>query len=724
MMYAMHSSLRRAAPWLLLGGITLLFFARALLAGEVFFYRDLAWFHYPLRNLWVTQVQHGLLPFLNPLLNGGQPLLANPNYSIFYPGNLLYFLLPFDTAWNVLLAGHVFWAMIGFYYLARDLDCEPPAALAGALVMGFGGPLLSCMTYYNILITGAWLPWVLFLFRGALRATPRRGARATLALATMLLAGEPTVLLIAAALLVFLWIQSLRQNGSPKSQLLQGVLLVTPAILIACIQLAPSLLWLPNTSRGAGMDFRMGAAYWSLHPARWIEFFAPNYYGNVMSSLSRDYWGSELSDGGYPYVLKLYCGWLPWILVPLVWKRPGGKPAVALLAAGLLLSLGHRLPGYELLYRIFPPLHVVRYPEKFLIAAQLALALIVSLGCSEVRHGRPVRICLYTGVAFLVVLGSAFPFAAGFPAHSSEVFHALLQGCIYGALACAVVWLAGKKAEHAVSAALLPLLLVFDLLPVTLPIPATLPADQVHQTPVVLQRDSILSHAPVLHRGDDEPDAYFAGGMEPDRLMREALHPFFGLIHGISYGATVDVDRMMWTASVRRAALLRRGFLSAEFPGRMRESGIGSLISLSPVQNSQLILDQGIQFSEGNHLYVYRLSPPPAPAVELKQGSGKIEWQEPSPYEIRIQSQLQQAGALVVRRNALPGWNCRIDGKPASTEMTADGFLSVPLPEGAREVRLAFTPPGLKAGAAFCVIGVVMLLVSAIFPRYKSRKLM
>src|SRR5262249_6886435 len=143
----MSSFERIRAPGLL-ALFVILFFFPALLQQKIFLYRDLFFFHYPLHHYWIAELSHGNLPFLNTDLNGGQPVLPNPSYSVFYPGNILFLLFPFNQAWNLLLIVHVYWAGLGLYWLCRRLGCNESSAFAGAVVFSFSGPLLSSLDYF------------------------------------------------------------------------------------------------------------------------------------------------------------------------------------------------------------------------------------------------------------------------------------------------------------------------------------------------------------------------------------------------------------------------------------------------------------------------------------------------------------------------------------------------------------------------------------------------
>jgi hypothetical protein len=92
------------------------------------------------------------------------------------------------------------------------------------------------------------------------------------------------------------------------------------------------------------------------------------------------------TDGGIEQFVLV--GWLtPLVAVAglVAIRRERGLAALLGLAAVVptLLALGSHLPGYEALWRTFPPLHATRVPERLLPIACLAVAALVSLALAR-----------------------------------------------------------------------------------------------------------------------------------------------------------------------------------------------------------------------------------------------------------------------------------------------------------------------------------------------------
>ena len=115
-----------AAAWLL---VTL-----PLLSGEkTLILRDVLTTHVHLKAYGAAALAHGSIPAFNPTWALGQPFAGNPNALAFYPGNLLYLLLPFWSAFNAHYVLHWLLAFVAFRKLARELGQSAIARPTGCI---------------------------------------------------------------------------------------------------------------------------------------------------------------------------------------------------------------------------------------------------------------------------------------------------------------------------------------------------------------------------------------------------------------------------------------------------------------------------------------------------------------------------------------------------------------------------------------------------------------
>src|SRR3989344_1741486 len=74
-------------------------------------------FYFIRQKFWETHS----LPFWNNLFLSGTPLLPDPQFSLFYPPNWLFILLPTDIAFFVWLILHSFFGGLAFYIVLSQV---------------------------------------------------------------------------------------------------------------------------------------------------------------------------------------------------------------------------------------------------------------------------------------------------------------------------------------------------------------------------------------------------------------------------------------------------------------------------------------------------------------------------------------------------------------------------------------------------------------------------
>ncbi|HLI30563.1 MAG TPA: hypothetical protein VKV79_05625, partial [Terriglobia bacterium] len=250
-----------AAMALLVLGLVAMFW-KVLFTSQMFYFRDVYNFTYPHVKFIHDVLRHGHLPYWNPLLNYGEPVLADPNFLFFYPATLLIALLPVAYAYCLHYVLHFAIAAIGAYCLARRWKQSRPAALFAAAAFAFSGPLLSLGNFYNHSACAAWIPWALLATDIALHSRSLRPWIALAALFTLqFLAGEMFTLLasytlcLAYALFQAGNLRTLRCASNWKA--IAAFAAVGLAMVALCsVQLLPAAHLLADSRRGIqGMPF-------------------------------------------------------------------------------------------------------------------------------------------------------------------------------------------------------------------------------------------------------------------------------------------------------------------------------------------------------------------------------------------------------------------------------------------------------------------------------------
>jgi hypothetical protein len=387
-----------AAALLIMLGV--IFFADLFFTSKNLYYRDILSFHYPLRKVLIDSYAEGKLPLWNPHIYLGQAMLANPNYMAFYPTNLLHLLVSFNYAFKLHFLIHPILGGLGMYFFLRRFALRSLPALAGAMAYQFSGTVLSFLNLYNLVPATALIPWIGWAFRGALqgqRSWKTLGLGCLLAL--QIIAFEPLLfqccILLILALSIFYLLE--QEDKRQAIRILAVVLCLATAfaIGIAAVQIFPTLELLPQSARGAGMDYSM-ASGWSMHPMDLLSAFIPNFYGRFFTIDSATSWGENYHELRDPYLISFFLGSVTLLLAALAifsarTKLRNVLSIFTLLA--LILALGKFAFLYPFLYRYLPLFNLGRYPSKYFLLATFLISMLAALGLEAIiEHGADLRL--------------------------------------------------------------------------------------------------------------------------------------------------------------------------------------------------------------------------------------------------------------------------------------------------------------------------------------------
>jgi hypothetical protein len=131
----------------------ILFFYDIFTGRWLFTERDLAPYFIPPRFFWVESIINGDFPLWNPYQFSGHPFFANPQYTVLYPFNGLFLILPFDVAFNAIIILHFFLGGLFTYLLLRDLKAGSTGSIISAVIFMLSGYLLSLHSLLTILLS-------------------------------------------------------------------------------------------------------------------------------------------------------------------------------------------------------------------------------------------------------------------------------------------------------------------------------------------------------------------------------------------------------------------------------------------------------------------------------------------------------------------------------------------------------------------------------------------
>jgi membrane protein YfhO len=360
---------------------------------------DLASFIYPLYSFGARWLKQGVVPLWNPHLYMGMPFAADNQSGLFYPVNLLFFvLLPEMTyeAVELMAVSHVFLAGLFAYIFLRDLPTFRVVnatdqhlgrlpAMAGAIAYMFSDLFVVHPGNLNIIATAAWLPLALL---GLRRALQRRSwgwaAGSGVVLGMAALAGHAQMLLyvgIALGLYTLFELYVHRGEGW-KRALGRFLLFVTAGIVafgVASVSLIPAYDMTSYTVR-ASMRYADASAF-SIPPAGLVSIFLPGFFGRGTGP----FWGPwSRTEMGYVGVLPIM---LALIATVLTWHRSTlTRFWVFLGAVGLLIALGPDTILHGWTYALIPVFRQLRVPARAVFLFDFAVAMLAASGLDVLLH--------------------------------------------------------------------------------------------------------------------------------------------------------------------------------------------------------------------------------------------------------------------------------------------------------------------------------------------------
>lgn len=377
----MITLLRRLGPPLILLLLLAGAFGPAILEGRLLAPGDGLAQYFPQRVAAAAAWRAGEVPFWNPYVFGGMPLMAAFQAGVFFPPNWLFVVLPPVVAMNAAVALAYATAGIAMFAYARAIALPPIAALLAAAVFAGGGFMVGHLEHLAVVQTAGLLPtllWAIERFRQTLHG--RYAIGAALGLAGMLFAGHPQTAVLGVGLAaLYALFRAGGLAGKAGTYMAQLALALGLGLGLALMQLLPGLDLAGESGRAKlGYDAIVET---SLSPGELVTLLVPFFYGAPPSAwFPTPYWGAAVwpnEVAGYAGLAALVLA-LVAVLATFFRERQVRFWSVVAVAA-LLLALGKHTPIYQLWAQL-PVLSAIRVPARHLMELNLAIAVLAGLG--------------------------------------------------------------------------------------------------------------------------------------------------------------------------------------------------------------------------------------------------------------------------------------------------------------------------------------------------------
>jgi hypothetical protein len=761
----------RHARWLplLLVPVALLSDLGAALPLRSYFFRDFTVTFLPLRLFAARELGEGRLATWNPFVFEGSFQLP-----ALYPPELLHALRPDPVFVSWLLTMHLPLAALAAYWLARELGASRPGAFVSGAVYSLAGLALSCLNLYVFLQALALAPFVIGLLRRAAlrggRAMVAAAALVALALSTLAVEFVAQAIVLGLALglaaapgrvglarlglalglglalaglpiglTLGLLPETARGAGFAPDVALANA--VHPAVLLQ--SLLPGLFGLPY----APAEAWWGGRFFS----KGLPYFLSLYLGPLALALA------AVGIAALPRRIRPVL--LAFAALGL-WYALGERGGLAPLVARLPLAGSFRFPSKALL---LPHLAValaagfaverLRFGRAWgWLAAAGGLAAAVAVGVAVLVSAAPAGLVAWTGV-----VPSYWPTVAEVTRHEAGVV--LLLVLAVGVIA----WAVGRRLlRPSAAVALVAALVVADLARAGVGLNRQENASFFDPLPeIAALRLDDLDGGRVFSYGLDHSPAFrevlARGGRNVTLtglyLDRQVLGPYTNVIDGIEAAESSDLTGL----APRERELSPEAYEPAR-AGQLvpwfRNAGVARVLSLDPLSDPELVPLKAVPAGPpGVAIHVYGLNTWPraslacraTPVADAEQAlavpyrKGFDPWREVAlvraggegpddalpatctkgrarrvawtASEERYEVETNASAYLVVRASHARGWRALVDGVPAPVLRANGKHRAVAVNAGRHEVVLRYEAPGLVAGAAASLLGLLAAAV-------------
>jgi len=383
---------------------TIISFYPVFFSGKLAMWLDMTFYFLPFREMTSHLIRANVMPFWNPYIYGGNPLMANMQSAVFYPLNIFFHLFSFTDAFKFYIFFSYFLMASFMYKFLESCGITKDGAFAGASIFAFGFYTVIKAPEMAELSTLVWLPAALYFIRKY--AVSRRGADIFLtafSLSLSLLGGHPQFFVYCWLIFAsFYFYEFLVKNNTGFVRTVRDFFIIHLIFAaVTAVQWVPTLRFLMNSKR-LSQGFELAQIMGSyMNYTQLLSFFCP-VFGMVLPERDNFMnWAGKIDIGVAALML------LPLGIATLKDKRLRTLLLAAFTAVLLLAYLGS-MPFFMPLYEHFRFISVIRYPSRIIVAGYFIICFFVAAGFDALFSRPAVEIKKF---AFFVA--AVFMFFAG-----------------------------------------------------------------------------------------------------------------------------------------------------------------------------------------------------------------------------------------------------------------------------------------------------------------------
>jgi len=418
---------------------------------------------YPWRYFSINQLKQGDIPFWNPHNFSGNPQMADFQTAIFYPANLLYFILPFNISWALIIMLQPFLAgLFMYFFLKKGIGLKDFPSVVGGISFGFSSYMTVWMEYGNIGSTLLWLPLALLFVKYYIdKPSAKLLLGFSFILSLVILAGYIQgafyIYVLCFFYRTFLMFCKKEEFTKHKKNFLFLISALLPLALTS-FQILPTLQLFSQSTRGA---YSLLQIQKNLAPIyNWLTIAIPDFFGNPAT---RNYWidGTYIERVMYPGTVILF-----FAIYAIFTKTKFLEKRFFLIVSLFSLIIATNLPLVKYFYLIPIPLISTTIPTREFSVLIFSLIILGAIGLDKLLTENIFKnkfVFVYLGLlisVWLIVLLTA-RFHPSLSPNLKISLHNLVIPSVLVVLTCLSIFI--KRINNKLFFILILCLVVFDL---------------------------------------------------------------------------------------------------------------------------------------------------------------------------------------------------------------------------------------------------------------------
>lgn len=336
---------------------------------------------YPWRTFTIESFKSGNFPLWNPYNFSGAPLLANNQSAVFYPPNILYFLLGQQLGWVLLVVFQPLFASIFMYLFCRQIKISIFGALSSSIAFAYSLFMSVFIEYNSFFQVILWLPLILYAFeKFIIRNSFLYALLFAASVGCVLLGGQlqlSALVLGFTIIYIFFRLLSFKSGKKIHCAILFTCLLVL-GLGISGVQLLPTFELIQLSARvPQSYEFLLNILL--IQPYQLVLFLIPDLFGNPAT---RNYLINDTYPGN-----AIYVGLIPFIfaLFSLVLTKRNYFVNFFFATLVILLMFLVRSPFSDFFYSFNIPLFSTSSPTNAIFLLSFSISILTGYGIDAWR---------------------------------------------------------------------------------------------------------------------------------------------------------------------------------------------------------------------------------------------------------------------------------------------------------------------------------------------------